>query len=313
MKEKVIVKMIFGSHLYGTATEKSDTDYKGIFLPSRDAIILGRIPKSYSSSTGDDKSKNSTADVDTEFYSLHYFIKLALEGQTVALDMLHASSEHIIESSELWDKIVSERDRFYTKNLKAFIGYARRQAAKYGVKGSRLDAAKKIINILSVLNSDQRLSEIWSDLPVSDHLYHMGRSPNGIRQYQICGKIVQETQTVEHTLKMLNRFYTNYGNRALKAAQNKGIDWKAVSHAVRAAAQVKQLLTEKTITFPLTCADLLLSIKKGEMDYLTEVVPILEGLMDEVEVLSAESTLPMVADKKYWNHFIIDTVYNHVL
>ena len=29
---RIIVKMTFGAHLYGTATSDSDLDYKGIFL-----------------------------------------------------------------------------------------------------------------------------------------------------------------------------------------------------------------------------------------------------------------------------------------
>ena len=86
-----IVKMKFGSHLYGTATPDSDLDYKGVFLPTKEQIYLGNIPKSNSHSTKQtsiEGVKNSNDDVDTEIYSLHYFIKLACEGQTVALDML---------------------------------------------------------------------------------------------------------------------------------------------------------------------------------------------------------------------------------
>jgi predicted nucleotidyltransferase len=316
MKEKIIVKMLFGSHLYGTATEKSDTDYKGIFLPSKKDLILGRVPKSINASTGNNNSKNSSVDTDIEFYSLPYFIKLAIEGQTVALDMLHANASNIIGNSQysaIWDSIVAERKRFYTKNLNAFVGYARKQAAKYGVKGSRLAAAKKIIAMLSVMDPNQKLSALWHILPVSEHLYHIQQSPNGIRQYQICGKTVQETQTVVYTLKMLNKFYTEYGHRAIEAAKNKGIDWKAVSHAVRAALQVKELLTEGTITFPLKEAELILNIKSGKMDYLTEVSPTLENLMEEVEVLSKTSTLPEKVDIDYWEDFIIRIMYDYVL
>ena len=46
-KMNLIVKMKFGSHLYGTDTENSDVDYKGVFLPSKEDILLGRIQKSY--------------------------------------------------------------------------------------------------------------------------------------------------------------------------------------------------------------------------------------------------------------------------
>jgi predicted nucleotidyltransferase len=38
---RIIVKMKFGAHLYGTATSDSDLDYKGIFLPTKEQLLLG--------------------------------------------------------------------------------------------------------------------------------------------------------------------------------------------------------------------------------------------------------------------------------
>ena len=55
----LIVKMNFGAHLYGTATSDSDVDYKGIFMPTKDEVLLGRIPKSHSHSSGKEESKNT--------------------------------------------------------------------------------------------------------------------------------------------------------------------------------------------------------------------------------------------------------------
>ena len=143
-----IVKMVFGSHLYGTDTSASDKDYKGVFLPSKEDIFLGKIPKSVNLSTNLTHDKNTPDDVDTEIYSLHYFIKLACAGETIAMDMLHAPGEMILVHTAIWDEIVRNRKKFYTKNLRAFVGYARRQAAKYGIKGSRLNDAKGVLDYL---------------------------------------------------------------------------------------------------------------------------------------------------------------------
>ena len=65
----LIVKMKFGSHLYGTATDASDIDYKGIYLPSRRDILLNRVQKCHSFTTGGDQKKNSPDDIDEEIYS----------------------------------------------------------------------------------------------------------------------------------------------------------------------------------------------------------------------------------------------------
>jgi hypothetical protein len=307
-----IVKMKFGSHLYGTATPKSDLDLKGVFLPAKKDILLGNIAKSRTYSTGDDYSHNTQDDIDFEAYSLHYFIKLACEGQTVALDMLHAPPEMIIMASPVWRRIVGERARFYTKNLKTFTAYARRQAAKYGIKGSRLNAAKAVLDFLKTHNPENKLRKIWDHLPKGEYCFQAHPDPNGMRQYQVCGKLFQESASIGYAMPILERFCDEYGHRARLAAENKNIDWKAVSHALRASYQIKEILTLQTIRFPLEQAAFLKDVKTGRLDYLTEVAPVLESLMDEVESLAAGSRLPEKADRSYWDDFICRTLEREV-
>jgi len=51
-----------------------------------------------------------------------------------------------------------------------------------------------------------------------------------------------------------------------------------------------------------------MKVKDGKLDYLSEVAPVLESLMEEVEELVSKSKLPEKADVTYWNKFICDTV-----
>ena len=301
---KIIVKMKFGAHLYGTATSDSDVDYKGIFMPTKDEVLLGRIPKSHNYSTGKDESKNTKSDIDVEIYSLHYFIKLACDGQTVAMDMLHAPKDMILQSSNIWKAIINNRHKFYTKNLKSFIDYARRQASKYGIKGSRINAALQILELLKKEDSSKKMREIWDELPRIEHCYDIVPDPNGMRQYQVCGKSFQESATIGYVIPILEKFYNDYGRRARSAAENKNIDWKAISHALRAAYQTKEILIENNLIFPLKMAPFLMKVKQGKFDYLTEVAPVLESLMEEVEELSLSSTLPETVDRKFWDQII---------
>jgi hypothetical protein len=305
---RIIVKMKFGAHLYGTATSDSDLDYKGIFLPTKEELLLGRVPKSRNYSTGKDNSRNTKNDVDTELYSLHYFIKLACDGQTVAMDMLHAPESMILKKSKIWDKIVENKQKFYTKNLKSFIDYARRQASKYGIKGSRINAALQVLEILKKEDPSKKMRRIWSRLPRIEHCYDVAPDPNGMRQYQVCGKSFQESATIGYVIPIIEKFYDDYGRRAKLAAENKNIDWKAVSHALRAAYQTKEILTENTIYFPLRNADFLRKVKQGKLDYLSEVGPLLETLMEEVESLAFTSSLPEAVDRKFWDKFICRTL-----
>jgi hypothetical protein len=305
---ELIVRMKFGSHLYGTNTDDSDVDYKGVFLPDKRGILLNQIPKCRSFSTGNDLVKNNPDDVDEEIYSLHYFIKLACDGQTVAIDMLHAPGNMLIESSDIWKKIVKQKQRFYTKNLNSFVNYARRQASKYGIKGSRLNAAQQVLNLLESNDPESRLRDVWSRLPRNEYCHDIGIDPNGMRQYQVCGKTFQESSSVGYVLPIIKKFYDDYGHRAKLAAENKNIDWKAISHALRAAIQTKEILTTGTINFPLMDAPFLLDVKSGRLDYTGEVAPVLESLMDEVEKLVNESDLPDKVDDDYWDQFICETL-----
>lgn len=304
----LIVKMKFGSHLYGTDTEQSDVDYKGVFLPSKQQLLLGDIPKCRIFSTNLGGPKNSRDDIDEEIYSLHYFLKLACQGQTVAMDMLHAPEDMLLNSSDIWQSIVKQRSRFYTKNLNSFIDYARRQASKYGIKGSRLNAAAQVLDCLKSNEPDAKLREVWDQLPRNDHCQKLGVDPNNMRQYQVCGKIFQETVSIGYVLPVISKFYNDYGQRAKQAAENKNIDWKAVSHALRAAIQTKEILVNGAIHYPLKDAPFLLKVKSGRLDYINEVAPALEALMDEVETLVNASELPEQVDTEYWDDFLCEVL-----
>jgi hypothetical protein len=316
----VIVEMKFGSHLYGTDTPESDQDFMGVFLPTAESLILGpgfkgSYQKTINNNTNASDGKNTSQDVDREFYSLQYFLKLALEGQTVALDMLHAPQSAILKSSYLWDALVGQRSRFYTKNLKAFIGYARRQAAKYGIKGSRLAEVRMVATFLekSLIrlkwNDNVRLADVWDWLPKGEHIYfHSGASDKqdsmSLRMYEVVGKKFQETAAISYVLPILLKFITEYGVRAQKAEQNEGVDWKALSHALRAAYQVKELFVDGTMTMPRPEAGILLAIKQGKVGFKS-VQRELESTMARVEELAERSTLPEKADHEFAKHFIL--------
>lgn len=73
---EILCKMRHGSHLYGTTTSESDTDYKGIFKPDIKDVILGRMSKSVNLSTNKGSTKNTAEDVDEEYYSIQDFVRM---------------------------------------------------------------------------------------------------------------------------------------------------------------------------------------------------------------------------------------------
>ena len=311
---KTILKCKFGSHLYGTNIEDSDEDYKGIALSDSNDILLGNIFKTKKESTGNDHLKNTKDDLDYDIYSLHYFIKLACEGETAAIDMLHVPENMILQTSHEWKFIQAHREKFYTKNMKAFVGYARRQAAKYGCRGSRLAMITKAIKFLNGYNGTTlKMDHLWEKLPVGEHAKFIEDSPNGAKQYQICGRILQSTAKIQYSLETLVSFHARYGERSKLAENNEGIDWKAISHAMRAAYQLIELFEYNKITFPRPEAQLLKLVKSGSLDYRKTVEPSLNDLMNKVEKSGSDSVLPDKPDIEFWNNFLIETCKKQII
>jgi hypothetical protein len=314
MSRREIVRMVFGSHLYGTATAASDRDYRGVFMPAIREVLLGRIPKTENRGKPNNGTKNAPGEVDTELYSLHYFVSLACEGQTVALDMLHApESAWIGTPRPEWAYLVKNRSEFYTRSLKALIGYARRQASKYGIKGSRLADARRVLAFFEARDQDTVLADLWEQLPSGDHIRCIAASPesNNQRMYEVCGRKFIESSKIGHYLPTLAKFVSDYGERARMAERSEGVDWKAVSHAFRAAYQVRAVLVDGGFTYPLRETPRLVQIKAGALPY-AEVAAELEDLIDGVEALSEGSSLPDAVNRAFWDEWLAEVVRAHV-
>lgn len=325
----LIMKCLFGSHLYQLQTPNSDKDYKGVYLPEKDNLLLGNYAKHYSQSTGDDKSKNTSEDIDVEIFSLPYFIELACKGETVAIDMLHAKALRYPHDKEyytinhcllnIWNDLKDNRTKFYTKDMKSYVGYARKQANKYGVKGSRMGDVEKVVNWLKFSkNEEQRFTttirQVYTQLPTSEFikLVSQDTKQGELKFYEICGRKYQDTLTLEQLLVHAQGIYDEYGDRAKMAKLDLGVDFKAVSHSIRASYQMLHILEDGDFEYPLPETDFILAVKKGELNFVNDIQPVLEGLIEKIEKLAAVSALPQKVDRGYWDKWLLG-VYEEYL
>lgn len=310
-----IVEIKFGSHLYGTDTESSDLDIKGIYLPTARQIVLSQGKHSISTTKlKREFEKNTKDDVDQEFFSLKEYLKLLCEGQTVALDILFSpESFHIFkgEAYDIFKTIYSNKNKLLSKGILSFIGYARKQASKYGIKGSRVRAVKDTIDFLNTLDEKALLGDIRSSLDASNLFkdefinYTMQPDPNNVMvtYFEVCNRKFQMTNSVKYTLSILNKIYNEYGQRAKLAQINDGIDWKALSHAVRVNFEGQELLKTGHITFPCPNRQLLLDIKTGKMPY-SEVEFIIEQGLQNLEIAQKVSLLKEKPDLQWAEDFV---------
>ncbi len=308
-----IVRIKFGSHLYGTSTPESDTDFKSVHVPEASDILLQRVKDSVSLSpkrTKAENEKNTAEDQDDESYSLQKFLRLAAEGQTVAIDMLFAPNPEL--TSDLWKTIQRHRHRLLTKKSASFVGYCRTQANKYGIKGSRMAAAKEAAEgferWLRIHGPTTKVHEIMSDTPrtLSEHVEVVEKetTPGKFETYFVCcNRMVGFKNTIKEAAHIYRRIYDEYGARARAALNNEGIDWKALSHAVRVGQEAIELLEHHSVTFPLPNARHILDIKQGKLSY-AQVADEIEQLLVTVEEVSAASTLPDNPDYEWIDNLV---------
>lgn len=238
--------------------------------------------------------------MDVELFSLDRYLSLVAAGQTIALDILFAPDTAMLRPpAPLWQHLRRHGHHLVSRKAGSFLSYARHQAAKFGIKGSRLAGARRALEVLrsaeAARGGQTRLGEIESTLAelarTQEHVALLDiPTPNGstIRHLDLGGRRTPLTGSIKQARELAEHVAAAYGRRALAAERNEGVDWKALSHAVRVGREALELLATGRITFPLACAPHLLAIKQGRVAY-AEVAAEIEELADAlVKPLLAE-------------------------
>lgn len=314
---RTLVRMQFGSHVYGTNVPTSDLDFKAVHIPAADDILLQRVrPSINTQKKKEPGEKNGPEDVDFESFALQKFMAMLLEGQTVALSALFTPEQWIIESSPEWDEIRANRQRWLHRSVSAFAGYCRQQANKYGIRGSRVAASRAGLEwaerMIEAHGLRAKLRDHWPEVEefAARGLEHVaiveGEHGDGqpVRFLEVCNRKVQEHATFKEAHAICKRVFDEYGHRALLAETNQGVDWKACMHAVRVAKEAEELLTRHTITYPRPEAELLLAIRKGELPY-KQVAEMLEAGLDRLEECHRVSALPDQGDREAAENLVL--------
>jgi len=117
-----ILKVVVGSRLHGLHNEKSDYDYRGIFMhPLKEKLSPFKNLKNTQWIEGD---------VDNTAYELTEFCKYATKGNPTILEILW--SNMVIESSSIADELKANRHKFLNSKaiFEAHKGYAHNQYNK---------------------------------------------------------------------------------------------------------------------------------------------------------------------------------------
>lgn len=313
-KDQILILSIAGSHMYGTSTPDSDEDYVGVYIPSKKQILLNQYPNQI--------PVPKESGLDCKIWSIHYFIDNICRGETMAIDLLHSPYDcWLLYNTQVWPWLVENKHKFYTKNMEAYTSYAMKQASKYGNKGSNIKTLKSVISFLenkegftvSLNINNKKLKDIWDDLPTGEHIHFIDPiDSNPYRMYQVCGAKFHETVKISYILNALKMKLTSYGNRAIIAEQNGGIDWKAISHAIRAAEQLYWILRYGSYSYPLKNADFITQVKMGKIS-LEMAYAVFEDYMNEIKIMTEKCNLPDNVDKKIWMDWLMKFLEGNLL
>lgn len=169
-------------------------------------------------------------------------------GDTGALDLLFSVyAKHVkplVNENFLGEFYSKPSTLFDVTNSKSYVGYAYGQAKKYGLKGSRMGLLKDVREYLeerlvSVDMEHVRAGEYFEEL-VKKFLHESycfmkeSKNPNEPKMLFLLGKGFCPAIKMAEMVQRLETEFNKYGQRVKEAANNENVDWKALSHALRA-------------------------------------------------------------------------------
>ncbi len=318
---KVVYITKYGSKLYGTDNPNSDTDYKGVFIPNRDDVLLKRDLEHFNFNSNNDNTRNSKDDIDLQLFSIYKFFSLLKKGETGAMDILFSmfrEDTQVYNDKSFTVEIMENYKKFYNRNLHSFVGYCVGQSKVYNVRGERFNELHSFVAYFNALVEEQGSEKLETMFPQIETLFqnHQYKYINFImaatsrgsgearegKYVEVLGKRFLGTVSVAYFSEKITEMEEQFGNRARASA--KGVDFKALSHAVRVICEVEELIDHDFITFPLKHRIFITSVKEGN-EKLEDVMDYLDQKLTVVQEKLEQSSLPMYSDEIYINALIL--------
>ena len=335
---KLISRFLTGSHLYGTSTELSDEDERGVFIPCA-ASIYGFIE-------GEHHLSYLSGKDDIAYYSIQHFFKLALTCNPTIIEMLFIPPDMLLGQTWEWQRIQANRHLFLSRRARrSFKGYAYEQLAR--IRRHRrwlLDPPKKkperedfgLPPEKKLIPSDQVgafnslvikfLQEVRDYHQLKDDLLKMEETHNFHKIAIMSSKLHEGTELStfmpdvsqnfihaiqkEGTYKSAKKEWDSY--QQWKKSRNPeravleekfGYDTKHASHLFRLLSEGQEMLETGHLTLPRPDADEILKVKNGHYSYdvLMQTVDHYDTVFDRII-----SPLPNEPAMKEANQLCID-------
>jgi predicted nucleotidyltransferase len=218
---KMIVKTLGGSTAYGLNTPESDLDFRGIFINTDPAKILG-LEKM------DHLQKQETDDI--VYYEIRKFFELLKGGNTGALEILF-TEEVPIETSAVFKDIQANKLRFVDtdKMFRCLLGYM--QGERRLANGERTGqlGGKRKLALEKYGFSPKNFTQLFRLANCGIALFERGYFPVNIKTYsESVHKFLMgvKTKPEDYTKEKLNELADQYEVELKKAYDNRGFEYE---------------------------------------------------------------------------------------
>ena len=291
----------FGGRLYGTDIPgRSDLDVRGVFAPSPQSLLVCAAEHSIHYSSNTTAERNLPQDTDIDLVSVQRWLLEQLpQGDIGAMDLLFAPSHAActLYRDPVLDVVFANPLRLLdTATSRGYAQYSLGQAKKYGIAGTRLGAFKAVDAYFKSLHpapgAKARLGDYLDGLLAacgqSAHC-SLKSGPDG-QFLQLGGKLHAAAVPLCDFLSRLDAELAGQTQGLADAAHNR-VDFMALSHALRALAQMEELLRTGRVVFPLHCREEIKAVKQGAWAWPELEARILEQL---ARVDSLRATAPVL-------------------
>jgi len=284
LKDKIILLGLGGSHAYGTNTEESDLDIRGIAMNQKDELLLQK-----------DFEQVLDASTDTVIYSFNKIVRLLSEGNPNTLEILFQDKGDLLYLNEAGERLVDNRNLFLSKRcFYSFGGYAHEQLRRLDNKTMRnLSQAQQEEHILhSIQNAEHTFAKKYFQYDTDAIKLYTDVSPRENMDTEIFMDIhlshypLRDYKGMWSEMHNIVKDYGKIGKRASNAILHNKVN-KHAMHLVRLMLCGIDIL--KTGTFSTHCGkylDLLMDIRNGK--YSEENGQMSERFFKMVDELSKE-------------------------
>ena len=313
LKDNIILLGLGGSYAYGTNTENSDLDIRGIAIHSAEDILTRK---------GFEQVVNETTD--TTVYSLEKIVNLLSNCNPNTIEILGLEPWQYLYVSSIGQELINNKDMFLSKRaVHSFGGYATAQLRRLSNKAVRtVEQEQREKHILaSIENARYSYPNKYFNYPEDSINLYIDKAVNEDYDTEIFMDInlkhypLRDYKSMWSEMQNIVKDYSKIGKRNSHAIEHNKLS-KHMMHLIRLYLMCFDILENgKIITYRKKEHDFLMDIRNGK--YLDddkqptkEFYDIVDKMENKLDYLKDHSPLPDNPDYKRINDFLYNANLN---